>query len=234
MLKYAWLAGLVGVVPVLTGMPTAQAAQIYNVTVQEANCGGSASNCSAGGNGSTFSGAPITFQWQSNLASGGLNFNLQAGGTNTIQGFLNTGTGQIVAGSLTTQTGFSLDDLLSASGFGQSTQFIFNVSNIVAANSGSITHDAGISIEVAGTPITPDADRTLATTTAFSITADLIGESANLFFVATNNLPEVLNSPNFSGAASAAETPLPAAAWLFGGGLGGLGMLLRRQRKAAV
>src|SRR5262249_29047065 len=82
MLKYAWLAGLVGVVPVLTGMPTAQAAQIYNVTVQEANCGGSASNCSAGGNGSTFSGAPITFQWQSNLASGGLDFNLQPGGTN--------------------------------------------------------------------------------------------------------------------------------------------------------
>ena len=233
MFRYAWLAGLVGVVAVLPGIPAVQADQIYNVTVQEGNCGGVASNCNAGSGSPTFSGAPITFQWNSTLANGGLNFNLQPGGTNTIQGFLNTGTGNIVAGSLVTQAGFSLNDLLSAGGFGQSTQFIFNV-GVVASNSGTITHDDGISLELNGVRITPDTDRapTTAEMTLYAIGAGMVGESANLFYVAANNLPEVLNSPNFSGAPSA--VPLPAAVWLFSGGLGGLAMLLRRRRQAAV
>jgi len=121
MLRHAWLSGLVGAVTILAGVSAAQAV-VYNVTVQEGDCGGVASNCNAGSGSPTFSGAPITFQWNSTLANGGLNFNLQPGGTNTIQGFLNTGSGNIVGGSLVTQPGFSLGDLLSAGGFGHSTR----------------------------------------------------------------------------------------------------------------
>jgi hypothetical protein len=232
MSKQAWLTGLVGAVALLAGIPAAQALSTnqYAVTVQEGDCLGNPAKCAAG-NGSqnpltAFSGAPITFIWTSSAPGGGLNFNLPTGGLNTIQGFLNTGSGSI--SNLSVQAGFSLNDLLSAGGFAHSTQFIFN-QVVVAANSGIIQHDDGILLDVNGAPITPAsaANPTTSIPTAYSITAGMIGGSANLYYVAANNLPEVLNSPAFGGV-----VPLPATAWLFGGGLGGLIMLARRRRRS--
>ena len=61
--------------------------------------------------------------------------------------------------------------------------------------------------------------------TAYSIGAGDIGKTAKLFYVSANDLPEVLLSPNILG------TPLPGTVWLFGAGLGGIAMLMRRRRR---
>src|SRR5262249_22127108 len=132
---------------------------------------------------------------------------------------------------LSTLPGFSLTDTLSLGGFTTSTQFIFNVSNVVNPNSGIITHDDGMLLQ-SNSPGNPnrsplsDAAPTAAENTTYALLAADVGFGANLYYVAANNLPEVLISPNFSG------VPLPATAWLFGGGLGGLIMLARRRRRA--
>ena len=166
----------------------------------------------------------FTGTWTSTLPGGGLNFNLPSGGTDTIGGFLATGTGTFT--SLTALNGAALTDVLSAGKFAKATLFIFS-GTVVGANSGIITHDDGMAFSVNGVLITPPGDQnpTEAEMTAYAIGAAMIGQQARLFYVAANNLPEVLTSPNILG------TPLPGTVWLFGAGLGGIAMLMRRRRR---
>jgi len=223
MFKRAWLAGLAGVFAISAGVTAAQA-ETYNLTIVEGSCGGVSANCAS--NSPTFPSVGFvgfTGTWTSTLAGGGLNFNLPTGGLDTIGAFLATGTG---TASLTAQNGANLSDILSAGNFLQATLFIFS-GNVVGPSSGIITHDDGIGLVVGGTLITPPNDQnpTSAEMTAYSIGAGSIGQLARLFYVAANNLPEVLISPNFLG------TPLPGTVWLFGAGLGGIAMLMRRRRR---
>ena len=124
------------------------------------------------------------------------------------------------------QNGGALTDVLSAGNFTKATLFIFS-GTVVGPNSGNITHDDGIGLFVNGILITPPNDQnpTSAEVTAYSIGAGSIGQLARLFYVAANDLPEVLISPNLLG------TPLPGTVWLFGAGLGGIAMLMRRRRR---
>ena len=88
-------------------------------------------------------------------------------------------------------------------------------------------HDDGIALRLNGTDITSpnDGDPTIAEDTAYSIMVGDVGRHLALAYVAANNLPEVLISPNLLG------TPLPGTVWLFGAGLGGIAMLMRRRRR---
>ena len=105
MFKRAWLAGLAGVFAISAGVPAAQA-ETYNLTIIEGTCGGVNSYLHAPSNPGfpqvAFKG--FTGTWTSTLPAGGLNFNLPSGGTDTIGGFLATGTG---TPSLVAQNGAS-------------------------------------------------------------------------------------------------------------------------------
>ena len=89
----------------------------------------------------------FTGTWNSTLAGGGLNFNLQTGGLDTIGGFLATGTGNLT--NFVSVNGGALTDPLSAGNFVQSTLFIFE-GTVVGANSGTIRHDDGIALRLNG------------------------------------------------------------------------------------
>ena len=83
----------------------------------------------------------FTGTWTSTLPGGGLNFNLPSGGTDTIGGFLATGTGTFLISWLRTVR--TLTDMLSAGNFAKATLFIFS-GIVVGPSSGIITHDDGI------------------------------------------------------------------------------------------
>jgi hypothetical protein len=223
MFKRAWLAGLAGVFAISAGVSAAKA-ETYNLSIVEGLCTGTSASCAT--NSPVFPNVGFvgfTGTWTSTLAGGGLNFNLPSGGLDTIGAFLATGTGSF---SLTAQGGAQLTDILSAGNFTQATLFIFS-GTVVGPSSGIITHDDGIGLFVNGVLITPPNDQnpTVAEMTAYSIGAGSIGQQARLLYVAANNLPEVLLSPNILG------TPLPGTVWLFGAGLGGIAMLMRRRRR---
>ena len=95
-------------------------------------------------------------------------------------------------------------------------------------SSGQIFHDDGIALFVNGNLITApgDEDPTVEIPTSYTITAAMVGQPFQLFYVAANDLPEVLISPNL--------VPLPGTVWLFGAGLGGIAMLMRRRRRGMV
>jgi hypothetical protein len=224
MFKRAWLAGLAGIFAISAGV-TAAKAESYSLTIIEGACGGVEANCVP--NNPAFPNVGFvgfTGTWTSTLPGGGLNFSLPSGGTDTIGGFLASGTGTFTGVTAFNNAMFS--DVLSEGLFAKATLFIFT-GTVAAANSGTITHDDGILLTVGGVPITPigDQDPTEAQNTLYAITAAMIGQEAKLFYVAANNLPEILTSPNILG------TPLPGTVWLFGAGLGGIAMLMRRRRR---
>ena len=227
MFKRAWLAGLAGVFAISAGV-TAAKAETYNLTIVEGSCGGVSANCAS--NSPTFPSVGFvgfTGTWTSTLAGGGLNFNLPTGGLDTIGAFLATGTGTLLVSPLRTVPS-------SVISFQRATSCRRPYSSSRGLWLGQvrayITHDDGIGLVVNGTLITPPNDQnpTSAEMTAYSIGAGSIGQLARLFYVAANNLPEVLISPNFLG------TPLPGTVWLFGAGLGGIAMLMRRRRRGMV
>ena len=224
MFKRAWLAGLAGVFAISAGVSAANA-ESYTLTVVEASCGGNPANCSSGNFPAGLVG--FTGTWNSTLAGGGLNFNLPSGGTDTIAAFFATGSGNLT--NFVSVNGGSPNDPLSAGNYLDATLFIFE-GTVLGPNSGDIVHDDGIGLFLNGTLITPpnDQDPTSAQTTAYSIGSTDVGAHLALFYVAANSLPEVLLSPNLLG------TPLPGTVWLFGAGLGGIAMLMRRRRRGMV
>ena len=147
MFKRAWLAGLAGVFAISAGVSAAKA-ESYTLTVVEASCGGSSATCTPENFPAEVKG--FTGTWNSTLAAGGLNFNLQTGGMDTIGGFLATGTGNLT--NFVSVNGGALTDLLSAGNFVESTLFIFE-GTVVGPNSGNIAHDDGISLRLNGTLI---------------------------------------------------------------------------------
>ena len=227
MFKRAWLAGLAGVFAISAGVSAAKA-ESYTLTVVEASCAGNSATCTPSNFPSGIGLVGFTGTWNSTLAVGGLNFNLPTGGTDTIGGFLTTGTGNLT--NFVSVNGGALTDPLSAGNFTESTLFIFE-GTVLGANSGTIRHDDGISLRLNGINIVSATagDPTVAEDTLYSILAADVGSHLALAYVAANDLPEVLISPNLLGA-----TPLPGTVWLFGAGLGGIAMLMRRRRGMAT
>ena len=117
-----------------------------------------------------------------------------------------------------------LTDTLSLGNFGQGTVFIFS-GTVLGPSSGIITPNHGIALFVGGNLITAlgAEDPTTAQNTSYTITAAMVGQPFRLFYVAANNLPEVLPSPNLGrpslepygclarvSAASHADAPSPS------------------------
>jgi hypothetical protein len=192
------------------------------------NGAGTAPNTGAGNNFSTAAG---TGTWTP-TTPGVYNFNLPAGGTDSVGGFLATGSGAA--------SGFTAGQLSAFLSFfsgipptvpGTQTEFLFGFSESGATNI-SITHDDGIALFVNGVLQTPSNGQTagqaaLPTNSLLTTYSNVPAGAITLAYVASNGLPEVLNM-------AVTAVPLPAAGWLFGAGLGGIALLMRRRRNAAV
>lgn len=223
--KTALKAGLVGAFAI-AAIPAAQATTVYNLSVWQtpATCNG-ASSCADATTSTppTFTNANFpnllgTGTYTS--SNGNLNFNVPTGGTDTVQTFLNSGTGI---------NGFAANGTLSTAGAGIQSAFFFSggTLNPFTPSSVSVLHDDGFSLYLGSHLEFSNAAPTSPTTDTFVVSAaDLasFGNAYELVYVASNGLPEVLNF-------AVTTLPLPASVWLFGAALGGLGLLSRRRRK---
>ncbi len=154
--------------------------------------------------------------------TGMLNFLEPSGGTNTLAGFIGTGTGT-VTGTIPTITP------LSTATFGDSTLLKISFT-LPSAVSGTITNDDGISIFRSGNTLNSQdllpisrATPTNAAPNAFSLASG----SYDLYYAEVNGLPAQLNV----ALTSISPIPEPASMALVGAGLFGVG-LLRRKRQA--
>jgi hypothetical protein len=162
-------------------------------------------------------------------SDGNLDFELGGNGTNTVRGFLNSGTGGASSYSFTNNS--NLNNTLSTSGFGTQTTFFFTGNSITVPSTVTITHDDGIAFYLGSHLISPASAEgpTSAELTTFSITAQELAQDGGAFelvYVEANGLPAELNM-------SIAATPLPAALPLFASGLGALGLLGWRRKRSA-
>jgi hypothetical protein len=227
MFKHAWLAGLVGVLALPLSAPAH--ADVYTLQIYTGTCNGGSLACSAG----TQNTSPTAGATFNNLVGTGafttsapLSINLAIptpqGSPGTIGDFLASGPGG--AGAATGISAGVLGTNLSIPGVGQQTEFIFTGTLSGPANV-SILHDDGIAFYVNGLLVSPVSAEgpTPAQLTTFSTAT---GGNFALYYVASNGNPSILDFQ--------ATVPIPATAWLFGGGLGGLMMLMRRRRKAGM
>lgn len=227
MFKRAWLAGLVGALALPLSAPAH--ADVYTLQIYTGSCNGPTAACNAGvQNTSPTAGATFT-----NLVGTGtfttsspLSINLSIptpqGSPGTIGDFLGSGPGG--AGAVSGISAVTLGTNLSIPGIGQQTEFIFTGTLSGAANI-SVLHDDGIAFYLNGVLLSPVSAEgpTTAQLTAF---ATMTGGTFALYYVASNGNPSILDFH--------ANVPLPATAWLFGGGLGELMMLMRRRRKSGM
>jgi hypothetical protein len=222
MFKNALLAGLAGVFAIAIGIPASQA-DVFNVAVWQGTCTGNTVGCAAGpGNtnqvGATFNTLLATGTYTSNVpfVQAGLAFNTggAAGTTGTIGQFWAAGNGTASASLLAIGA-----DTMTTLGSGLQTEFIFtDQTALPGPKLVSITHDDGVQVFLSGHLIINNPNPTTAVTDTATTTQ---GGVLQVFYVASNGLPEVLNM---------SAVPLPATVWLFGAGLGGIGLLMRRRR----
>ena len=218
MFKNALMIGAVGIFAIAASLPTAQAATDYGLTISQGTCTGGNSSCSAlATNAATFGTTISTGTWTSTLAGGGLNFSVPTGGTDTVQTFLNSGTGSYVG------TNTPLGQTLSTSGLGTQTEFVFT-GTLAVPSSITITHDDGFAFYL-GSVLNSGSQPNPTTPITTTITS---GSGAfTLYYVSSNGLPETLDF-------TVSPIPLPATVWLFGAGLGGLALLTRRRRNSGL
>jgi hypothetical protein len=151
--------------------------------------------------------------------TGDIDFFLGSGGTNTVEAFLDSGTGTY------TSVGGLLNVLLSAGGFGLTTVLdIYGTTG--TAIKGTITHDDGVGLYQSSVLVTPLASSE--PTTPIGTDYTLAAGSFRLIYVAANNLPEQLGIT--AEPTTVVGVPEPLSMALFGAGLLGLAVARRRTR----
>ena len=157
-------------------------------------------------------------------AGGPMNFQLPAGGTDTIPGFFATAGTTLSTTDCPTATCGT--NVMSASNFSRVTIYEFTFTD-TAVETFSVMHDDGVSLFASGSntnllPAAASAPTTEVTTTLMNLQPG----TYNLWYAAANNLPEdlVVNSTPL--------VPIPGTLPLFATGIAGLGLLWHRKRKA--
>ena len=157
--------------------------------------------------------------------TGDIKFTEPTGGTNQILAFLLS-----ASGSLSGNTTPLLTDLSTAN-FRDTTLIVLTGNTGSTTLGGTITHDDGIGLYNPGL-ITPSAD-SKPTTAEGTNYSGLLG-AWTLYYIESNGLPAVLDF-EVSSQSAPNETPLPAAAWMFGSVLaGGAGVARWRKRRKAA
>jgi hypothetical protein len=156
---------------------------------------------------------------------GPLNFNLPAGGTDTIPGFFATAGTTLLPGDFVAGAG-GATNVMSASNFTRVTIMEFTFTD-TAVETLTILHDDGVSLFAQGSNVNLlPAGASAPTTASLTTLNNFQPGTYNLWYAAANNLPEdlIVNSiPN---------VPIPGTLPLFATGVAGLGLLWRRKRKA--
>ena len=238
--KIARLFGAATVFAAAAGVSTAQA---DTVAAWQGICsgGGASTSCSAlispantAPNIAPNAGATFTTQIINSTTftpSGGSGvYNFFTASTNSIAGFLGTSLATAIGAAGNYANGAtSSTPVTSASAGNTEWRFTFSVSSPQLL---SVTHDDGVALFGASGVIKPDNETTNAAAIPQAVDGatlyTLLAGNYTLYYVSSNDLPEVLQTT------LTPTIPLPATLPLFATGLAGLGLLgWRRKKKAA-
>ena len=238
--KIARLFGAATVFAAAAGVSTAQA---DTVAAWQGICsgGGASTSCSAlispantAPNIAPNAGATFTTEIINSTTftpSGGSGvYNFFTASTNSIAGFLGTSLATAIGAAGNYANGAtSSTPVTSASAGNTEWRFTFSVSSPQLL---SVTHDDGVALFGASGVIKPDNETTNAAAIPQAVDGatlyTLLAGNYTLYYVSSNDLPEVLQTT------LTPTIPLPATLPLFATGLAGLGLLgWRRKKKAA-
>ena len=238
--KIARLFGAATVFAAAAGVSTAQA---DTVAAWQGICsgGGASTSCSAlispantAPNIAPNAGATFTTQIINSTTftpSGGSGvYNFFTASTNSIAGFLGTSLATAIGAAGNYANGAtSSTPVTSASAGNTEWRFTFSVSSPQLL---SVTHDDGVALFGASGVIKPDNETTNAAAIPQAVDGatlyTLLAGNYTLYYVSSNDLPEVLQTT------LTPTIPLPATLPLFATGLAGLGLLGWRRKRAAA
>jgi len=157
-------------------------------------------------------------------------YNFFTASTNSIAGFLGTSLATAIGAAGNYANGAtSSTPVTSASAGNTEWRFTFSVSSPQLL---SVTHDDGVALFGASGVIKPDNETTNAAAIPQAVDGatlyTLLAGNYTLYYVSSNDLPEVLQTT------LTPTIPLPATLPLFATGLGALGLLGWRRKKAAA